>query len=295
MQLILIGGAQRSGTTLLQTLLANALNSPILPEAHILHDILATYRRAKQFGIKTGFFYATEGDLLSFFQSFARRHVADIVARAGNSTALVLKDPSFIQSLGEAAAVFPRSIRIVCLRDPRDIAASFLKIGERELSRRKTGKYGKRDIGFICRKILSSYSPLLGSEATANAIMVRYEELASDPRKVLLDLARETGLAISLGHLENPVWLAADARHDASWITELEGRGASPASIGSFQQILREDEIITVQTICEPIMSRFGYTPVAYPPPPPPRFGYGILRHFRSQKRSRARQNKTGG
>ena len=125
--------------------------------------------------------------------------------------------------------------------------------------------------------------------------MVRYEELASDPRKVLLDLARDTGLAISLGHLENPVWLAADARHDASWITELEGRGASPASIGSFQQILREDEIITVQTICEPIMSCFGYTPVAYPPPPPPRFGYGILRHFRSQKRSRARQNKTGG
>ena len=230
MQLILIGGAQRSGTTLLQTLLANALNSPILPEAHILHDILATYRRAKQFGIKTGFFYATEGDLLSFFQSFARRHVADIVARAGNSTALVLKDPSFIQSLGEAAAVFPRSIRIVCLRDPRDIAASFLKIGGRELSRRKTGKYGKRDIGFICRKILSSYSPLLGSEATANAIMVRYEELASDPRKVLLDLARETGLAISLGHLENPVWLAADARHDASWTTELEGRGASPTA-----------------------------------------------------------------
>ena len=84
----------------------------ILPEAHILYDILATYRRAKQFGSKTGFFYATEDDLLAFFQSFARRHVADIVARAGNSTALVLKDPSFIQSLGEAAAVFPGSITV---------------------------------------------------------------------------------------------------------------------------------------------------------------------------------------
>ena len=42
MQLILIGGGQRSGTTLLQTLLANALGSPNLPEAHILSDILAS-------------------------------------------------------------------------------------------------------------------------------------------------------------------------------------------------------------------------------------------------------------
>ena len=57
MQLIIIGGAQRSGTTLLQTLLANALNAPLLPEAHILCDILAAYKRAKEFGHKTYFFY----------------------------------------------------------------------------------------------------------------------------------------------------------------------------------------------------------------------------------------------
>ena len=59
MQLILIGGGQRSGTTLLQTLLANALGSPNLPEAHILSDILAAYKRAKEFGNKTSFFYPT--------------------------------------------------------------------------------------------------------------------------------------------------------------------------------------------------------------------------------------------
>ena len=83
MKLIIIAGAQRSGTTLLQTLLANALNFPLLPEAHILCDILAAYRRAKEFGIKTGFFYATQDDLLSFFQSIAERHISDIVARVG--------------------------------------------------------------------------------------------------------------------------------------------------------------------------------------------------------------------
>ena len=83
MQLIIIGGAQRSGTTLLQTLLANALNAPLLPEAHILCDILAAYKRAKEFGHKTHFFYATQNDLSSFFQSISERHISDIIARVG--------------------------------------------------------------------------------------------------------------------------------------------------------------------------------------------------------------------
>ena len=118
MQLILVGGAQRSGTTLLQTLLVNALQSPNLPEAHILSDILAAYKRAKEFGNKTGYFYATDDDLRAFFQSFAARHVADIVAKAKPSAALLLKDPNFIQVLDEAEDLFPRSVRIVCMRDP---------------------------------------------------------------------------------------------------------------------------------------------------------------------------------
>ncbi len=80
MKVIFVCGAQRSGTTLLQTLLANALGTPVLPEAHILSDILAAYKRAKEFGNKTSFFYPTHESLLSFFRSFAERHVADITA-----------------------------------------------------------------------------------------------------------------------------------------------------------------------------------------------------------------------
>ena len=41
-----------------------------------------------------------------------------------------------------------------------------------------------------------------------------------------------------LDRIERPVWLDAEARHEASWVTELEGAGASPASIGSFKRVL---------------------------------------------------------
>lgn len=129
MQLIFIGGAQRSGTTLLQTLLANALDAPILPEAHILCDLLASYKRARETAKKTHFYYATDEDLLSFFRFCANRHIADLTKLVGAPSVLVLKDPNFIQFEAEATAIFPDAIRIVCLRDPRDITASFLRIG----------------------------------------------------------------------------------------------------------------------------------------------------------------------
>jgi Sulfotransferase family len=263
MQLILIGGAQRSGTTLLQTLLVNALQSPNLPEAHILSDIFAAYKRAKAFGNKTGYFYATDDRLRAFFQSFAERHIADIVVTAKPSGVLVLKDPNFIQVLDEAASLSPLSVRIVCMRDPRDIAASFVQIGQRQ-SETKPGKYERRDVNFISKKILASYQPLLHA-AKPNALMVRYEAIARDPKGSLGALARDAGLEVSLDRIERPVWLDAQARHEASWITELEGAEASPASIGSFKRVLTDDEVATVQEICKPIMSQFGYAPVETP------------------------------
>ena len=57
--------------------------------------------------------------------------------------------------------MFPDAIRIVCLRDPRDIAASFLRIGQRQQEEGKASKYQQRDIHFIANKILASYAPLM--------------------------------------------------------------------------------------------------------------------------------------
>jgi hypothetical protein len=276
MQLILIGGGQRSGTTLLQTLLANALGSPNLPEAHILSDILAAYKRAKEFGNKTSFFYPTNDNVLSFFRSFAERHVADIAAGTDRST-LVLKDPNFIQTLDEAAAIFPEAIRIVCMRDPRDIAASFVQIGQRQ---NKPGKYKKRDILFISKKILASYQPLLPA-MPAGVVLVRYEDLASDPKASLKALGRDTGLNLSLDRVEDAAWLDAPSRHEAAWISKLEGANPSPASIGSFKRVLLGKEVAVVQKVCQPIMSQFAYAPTD--DVEPRRWGR-IRRFFRLQK-----------
>ena len=234
---------------------------PHLPEAHILSDILAAYKRAKEFGNKTGYFYATDDDLRAFFQSFAERHVADIVAKAKPSAALVLKDPNFIQVLDEADDLFPARFALFACATPGTSPPPSCKSGRGSLQT-KPGKYERRDINFISKKVLASYQPLLQTRQPPKAVMVRYEDMASDPKGALEALARDTGLDLSLDRIDRPVWLDAEARHEASWITELEGAEASPSSIGSFKRVLNGDEIAIVQQICEPIMSQFGYAPV---------------------------------
>jgi len=258
LQLILIGGAQRSGTTLLQTLLANALSTQLLPEAHILCDLLAALRRARMTAKKTRYFYPQDGDLLAFFRDCAQRHVSDIAKQAGGGSVLVLKDPNFIQVDAEAAAVFPDAIRVVTVRDPRDIAASFLRIGQREPQTGEAGKYRRRDIHFIGKKISISYAPLLPS-GNAGVHLVRYEQLATRPRETLETLGRESALALSLEHLDAPAWLESDARHDAAWISELEGQRPSPVSVGAYRKILRPREIALIEQICAPVMAWAGY------------------------------------
>jgi hypothetical protein len=257
MQVILIGGAQRSGTTLLQTLLASALDAPILPEAHILCDLLASFRRAKDTWHKTRFYYRSDADLVSFFRCCADRHLADLVQSIGARSALVLKDPNFVQVDAEAAAVLPQAGRIACLRDPRDIAASFLRIGQREPREGQASKYRRRDIHFIANKILASYQPLLVRRAPPR--LIRYEALVANPEQTLKTLAGDSGLALDIKRLDNAMWLDPEARHEPSWISELEGKEASPASVGAYRLVLRPDEIAMVEQICEAIMVWGGY------------------------------------
>ena len=263
MRLILIGGAQRSGTTLVQTLLSSALGVAVLPEAHILSDILASYKRAKASPHKTQRFYATAEDLHAFFRFIALRHIDDLVDALASQSVLVLKDPNFALVQDEIASILPNATIIICVRDPRDIAASFLRIGYRESKQNLASKYQKRDIAFICRKIMSAYDGLLKSPNRKNLFLARYEEIVSSPKQWLEELALKAGLEVSLDRIENPEWLAAHLRHELAWISELEGQKPSAVHVGAFNQVLRAHELVLVEKDCQHVMSMMGYEPIS--------------------------------
>ena len=118
---------------------------------------------------------------------------------------------------------------------PRDIAASLFKfVGGSE--RGQAWEIPQTRLGSIANKILAAYSPWMNSAQSANALVVRYEDVASEPRRAVQVLARDAGFEFSLDRIEHLTWLAADARHQASWITQLEGQKPSAESIGAFKR-----------------------------------------------------------
>jgi hypothetical protein len=260
MRIVVICGAQRSGTTLVQTLVANALpNAPILPESHILVDLMRAWKRAKSEWRKTSRFYATPEEAARFFRSTVETHLHDIQRRYPDAEFLVLKEPNLVETLDEVVEILPDAVRIVCLRDPRDIVASYLKIGERQVALRQKTHYTRREVDFICKKINRSYKRLIDEVPPPRIATLRYEEVATDPADALRRLAADTGLPLEPIRFDALVWLEDEYRHQETWRTELEGRPPTATSVGSFRLLLAHREIAQVETMCRPLFDRFSY------------------------------------
>lgn len=266
MRLILIGGAQRSGTTLLQTLLVHALGkTPLLPEAHILFDLIAAHQRAKFDKAKTSRYYEDEADLADLFRLAVRKHIDDLAARYGRSEILVLKNPNLARVVVEAKELLPDVQCIICLRDPRDIVASFLKIGRRQAERGMKTHYTRRNLDFICAKISASYKFISKEPVLPDVSPVYYEQLVTRPKDTLRRLALQADLPLHLERLDEARWLDDSARHQETWITELERHPPNPSSVGCFRSLLNDEELAKVEQVCDELMRRFSYEPASAP------------------------------
>lgn len=263
MSVVFIGGAQRSGTTLFQTLLASCMpESPNLPEAHVICDLVYVYRRAKQEWKKSGHFFENAEELRAFFAETVKRLLDQLRGRYSNSENLVLKDPNFAPVLSELTELVPGCITFLCVRDPRDIVASYLKIGSRNEDTTDDSPYSRRDLNYMCRVISAQYEAYLDGRCPQSVHVVKYEHIATDAAGTLVSLASKTLLPIDTARLSELEWLEAESRHERPWISELEGRPPTADNIGNFRTILNWHELGYVERRCGRTMDSFGYSRV---------------------------------
>ena len=267
MSTIFVGGAQRSGTNLMQTILCqDATTNHMMHEARYLTAIMSAYAWAKDnFANNTRDYFATPHSVDVFHRQLLEQLMENVRALHGETEHLVLKHPELSPYFSLLCDLLVDPLFIVMIRDPRDTITSMIKVQEKLSATAQPAD--ARNITSYCEHFLSYYERLLASTDEAfkkRVLFVRYEDLVRAPAHVLASVSQFCGLELSTvdvnhdfdtGTLDyeqaGPEWQA--------WITEHYGKGISSVQVGSFQSVLGPGEVTEIESRCQSYFNTFGY------------------------------------
>jgi len=273
-----VGGSQRSGTTLLQTILCQdqAVN-PLIAEAKYLRHLLAAYRFGKQnFAHETKDYFADLAAYRLFNGHVVGAFLEQVRARFAGACHLVLREPHLTLFFPELAELIADCRFLCVVRDPRDIVASMIEVGARLAAGESRGDamtrlFASRDIGAIAAHALSFYAPLLHANQPAlreRTTFVRYEDLVQRPAEYLGHLRSLTGLALAHYDPARPadtgvVDYANRRPYEQAWNSNLYGQRVEDSRVGHHAEVLTAAEAARVCETCASYMQQFGYLPRA--------------------------------
>jgi hypothetical protein len=271
---VFIVGPVRSGTSWLQTMLAEhpSLASP--PETHLFARYLGpldeSWRADRQrlalgggqveFGLPT---VMTEGEFLAQIKSFYAKTRELVLAAKPGATRLLEKTPDHSHWLDTIWRVVPNASVIFMVRDPRATVRSVLTARSADW-----GDWAPQSVADATSLWLASVRPLFPHKRDPRLTLVRYEDLVSDPTE-FERVAKFAGLDAPGQWQQSDPGLAPAER--TSIVRRGDARSPYAANGFSFHdrrdvyQLSRYDEAYIVSR-CRDEMKALGYE-VAIDPP----------------------------
>lgn len=265
-----VGGAQRSGTTLLQGLLCSGeTTNPLIRECFALEHLIGVYRRGRYNFEEIGAAYFTDVDA---FKRFYARAIGDFLeqtrARYAPAEHLVLKETLLTRAFHDLFDLVPDAKFVVSVRDPRDVVASLIRVGEKLPEGNANRWFAERDMVRLAQYYRSFYKAVLAAPHPVfreHLLFVKYEDLVANPDRELDRLVEFTGLKIDLSDELGP-WQRNQWDFDqlaqseiGGWKSELWGKEVSAKNIGKFRETLTDAEIATLENECADVFHIFGY------------------------------------
>ena len=278
MSYIFVGGAQRSGTSLLaSSLCAGEESNPYLGESSSLRRLLdAQAYMVQRFDDETKFHFGTRPAMHEFMSSTLRSFLGLTLASSAPATSLVLKEPHLTTHFPLIHLLLPEAKFVMSVRDPRDTICSMMTVGEKFKENGSNHLFNSVNVGKMAELVASFYRPVIQvaqqSKKFAMAVKwVKYEQLVSEPEQTMDELRKFTGLKLELYDVNDPrkrthpekTKSREKSQTAKPWQSELMGqKSVSTKSVGSFEDKLSEEQIATIEKTIPGLLKRFGYKPV---------------------------------
>jgi hypothetical protein len=264
-----VGGSQRAGTTVLQSVLcADAETNPLIHEATYFRGMVQACQQGKAtLDRQAAHYFADWNEHCRFNASWVGAFLKMTLERYAPAKHLVLKEPHLTILFPEISELVLDSRFLVIVRDPRDVIASMLAVGERLAQQGLASDFNKRDVAELVNVYKSFYAPCMNCRAEdfqRRVLLLRYEQLVTEPLVVIDKLREFTDLKLE-GVDPSRQWdlsLMETSKVESSqdaWATHLFGSGLSPESVGRYRHVLSAEEIRTIEREGADAFKLFGY------------------------------------
>jgi len=266
---ICVGGAMRTGTSLLQNVLSSSPDANDMSvECQYLTDQLnlhVKWARQNERAL-TDFFDGKDG-LKDFTRQLVVNFLKQTHIQQGNPKNLVLKHPEMTPFFPLLADLLPDARFIISVRDPKDIVASMLVVAakQKELGRTSNMRQAGRDMARLTNLALSFYQNLNRMPKTdpLRYRFIRYEDLVKKPDQLIPQIAAFTALDLSSYDPAAPWRYTRPRGTNKVFDTKIRGKGLQDSSIGNYRQQLSETEISEVEKTAARFLKVFHYPRVS--------------------------------
>ena len=274
-RILLIGGAMRSGTTIIHRALCTAENcNPHLSESWLIRDIVTLYKnRVARFESMGADQFGSIINFRELIRINVQYYIRLVSARYDDPEVLILKHPELSRYFVELAGLFPGMQFLAVVRDPRDVIASMKEVQAQNARDGYEGPFSVfQNLQQLCFYYHLHYERLLAVDnADPNRMrFLRYEDAMREPQTMIADVGAMCGLRYE------PEKIASfDESRTASGTFDKKNRKADPLRrgfwsdlytkditeerIGRYKSILTDDEIKEVEKLLAMIGNRFGY------------------------------------
>lgn len=261
-----IVGCGRSGTTLLKSIISSHPNLHVMPETFYFRSIHPQLMRysAEPWRAADFWWLADMGITPETLEPLVKSRlksgspVSNAVLEAifdfhaANERDLVVgeKTPDHVNHIGDIKTCFPNARVIQVVRDPRAVAASFLKV-----------KVGPGSIAEVVAEWARSIEILGRWENKDGYLAIRYEDLVSNPEVILREVC------VFLGVVWTPSILNFHDRDDAGFSPEQSHHANTRKplfndSVNSWQRELSKSNVNLIEWALREAMERHGYNTV---------------------------------